>query len=82
MALAPGNAYRKNARMSTKPLKAVALRPTSELKRHLEVLERRIDFDRAKTLSLLSVRAAIQTELARCSAALYGLAFIGREACQ
>ena len=63
--------------MSTKPLKAVALRLTSELKRRLEVLERRIDFDRTRTLSLLSVRAVIQTELAR-RAALYGLAFIGR----
>ena len=49
--------------MSTKPLKAVALRLTSELKRRLEVLERRIDFDRTRTLSLLSVRAVIQTEL-------------------
>jgi hypothetical protein len=64
--------------MSTKLAKAVVLSPTSELKRLLDVLERRIDFDRAKTLSLLSVRPAIQTGRAR-RAALYGLASIGRE---
>ena len=81
MALAPGNARQKDARMSTKPLKAVALRLTSELKRRLEVLERRIDFDRTRTLSLLSVRAAIQTELVRRTA-LYVLASIGSEAGQ
>ena len=67
--------------MSTQLSKAVALRPTSELKRRVEVLERRIDFDRARTLSLLSVRAAIQTELVRRTA-LYVLASIGSEAGQ
>jgi len=65
--------------MSTKPLKAVVLRPTPELKRRPEVLERRTDFDGPRILSLLSVRAAIQTELAR-RAALYELGFIGRKA--
>jgi hypothetical protein len=64
--------------MSTKLSKAVVLSPTSELKRLLNVLERRIDFDRARTLSLLSVRPVIQTGRAR-RAALYGLASIGRE---
>jgi hypothetical protein len=64
--------------MSTQFSKAVALQPTSELKRFLDVLERRIDFDRARTLSLLPVRAAIQTGRAR-RAALYGLTSIGRE---
>jgi len=79
--LAPGNAHRKDARMRTKLSKAVALRPTSELKRLLDVLERRFDFYRARTFSLLSVRAAIQTELAR-RAVLYGLATTEREARQ
>jgi hypothetical protein len=65
--------------MSTKFSKAVVLWPTSELKRFLDVLELCIDFDRAGTLSLLPVRAAIQTELAAL-AALCGLASIGRGA--
>jgi hypothetical protein len=67
--------------MSTQLSKAVALRPTSELKWLLDVLERRIDFDRARTLPSLSVRAAIQTELVRRTA-LYVLASTGSEAGQ
>jgi hypothetical protein len=65
--------------MSTKLPEAVVFWPTSELKRLLDVLERRIDFDRAKILSLLFVRPTIQTDPAR-RAALYGLASTGREA--
>src|SRR6516162_4414466 len=77
-ALLAHNGCRKEGGVNAKLSATMALRPTSELKRCLEVFERRVDFDRAKTLSLLSVRAAIQTELAR-RAALCELAFIGWE---
>jgi hypothetical protein len=58
--------------VTPKLLAAAASRPSPELQYLLDVLERRIRFYRSKTVSLVSVQGAIQTELTRRTA-IYGL---------
>jgi len=64
--------------VNTKLFAAAAGRPSSELQRLLDIVQRRISFYRSKTLSLVCVRAALQTELAR-RGPIYGLTSIGPE---